>query len=316
MKKLFHLRPKTPDRLALFQKKTERKFIRGGHGEKQAADLSDTWNMRSIGLMALWLLFVGAVGYQLFFSGALSVSRIEIDGANLLTQGEIEQLLHETMMGKHAGIVDRDNLLFLSERALAERIEMVSPLVRSIEIRKVFPGTLRVSLLERGHLTFWCSGDRCFLIDEAGVISEPAEHFGEDRVQHLFLRDESSKPASPGDQVADPAFLDFVRGLPQALAEQSDIRMTDTVYLPSKYADELRIESENGLVLLLSSSVPLEKTLNTLRIVREKAVSAEQSEKLVSVDLRVPSKAFYRLPDEPVTEVSAPESAMKSQSEE
>lgn len=316
MKKFFHFRPKASDRPTLFQKKTERKFTRGGHGEKQPAGGPDSWNARGVGLIALWLLFIGSVGYQLLFSGALSVSRIEIDGANLLTEGEIEQFLHEAIAGKHAGIVDRDNLLFLSERDLEERIGAVSPLVRSIEIRKVFPETLRVSLLERGHLTFWCSGDRCFLIDEAGVISEPAEHFGEDRVPHLFLRDESSKPASPGDQVADPAFLDFVRGLPQALAEQSDIRMTDTVYLPSKYADELRIESENGLVLLLSSSVPLEKTLNTLRIVREKAVSSERAEELVSVDLRVPSKAFYRLPDEPAAAASAPESDTKSQSKE
>ena len=115
--------------------------------------------------------------------------------------------------------------------------------------------------------------------------------------------------------MADPEFLSFVRGLPQALAEQSGIRITDTIYLPSKYADELRIESESGLVLLLSSSTPLEKTLNTLRIVREKAVPPERAEKLVSVDLRVPSKAFYRLLDEPVEEVSSPESAGESQPE-
>ena len=316
MKKLFPFRPKVSDRPALFPKKTERKFIRGSHSEKQAADESDIWNMRRIGLISLWMLFVGAVGYQIFFSGALSVSRIEIDGANLLTEEEIDRFLREMMAGKYAGIIDRDNILFLSEQVLVERMSVISPLVRSIEIRKVFPGTLRVSLLERGHLTFWCSGDRCFLIDEAGVIRESAEPFGEDRVQHLFLRDESSKPAVPGDQVADPLFLDFVRGLPQALAEQSDIRMTDTIYLPSKYADELRVESESGLVLLLSSSVPLEKTLNTLRIVREKALSTDQSEKLVSVDLRVPSKAFYRLPDEPVAEVPDPDEDRPAQSEE
>ncbi len=315
MKKLFHLRKKAPDRPVLFQKKTDRKFIRGGHLEKQAAEASDSWNARKAGLVSLWMLFVGVTGYQLLFSGVLSVRQIEIDGANLLTGEEIEGFLHEAMNGKHAGIIDGDNLLFLSDRMLAERIETASPLIRSVEIRKVFPGTLQVSLLERGHLTFWCSEEHCFLIDEEGVVREPAEHFGEDRVPHLFLRDESSKPVSPGDRVADPEFLSFVRGLPQALAEQSGIRITDTIYLPSKYADELRIESESGLVLLLSSSTPLEKTLNTLRIVREKAVPPERAEKLVSVDLRVPSKAFYRLLDEPVEEVSSPESAGESQPE-
>lgn len=316
MKKFLHLRTKTPDRPALFPRKTERKFVRGSHSEKLAADAAGAWNMRKIGLISLWALFVGSVGYQLLFSGALSVGRIEIDGANLLTEGEIEQFLRETMSGKYAGIIDRDNLLFLSEKDLAERIGSVSPLLRSVEIRKVFPDTVRVSILERGHLTFWCSGERCFLVDEAGIIRDSVEHFGEDRVPHLFLRDESAKPASSGDQVTDPEFLDFIRGLPQALAEQSGIRMTDTVYLPSKYADELRVESEGGLILILSSNIPLEKTLNTLRIVREKAVSPEQAEKLVSVDLRVPSKAFYRLPDEPAAEVSDPESTIGSQPKE
>lgn len=282
----------------LFPKKTEKHFVRGKKSEKNdevqkknRAEKRGCWI-----IVFLWVLFGGIAGYQTFLSGVFAVGRIDIESGGLLGSDEVRQNVEDRLSGYRLWVFPRDNMFLVSPRDIEDYIRESFPLVRQVEVKRTFPNTLTVSILERGALFFWCSGgDQCLLLDEKGMVLDRPQALDEHRVPQFFLVDELGKQASFGDQVVDPSILTFVRGLPQALSEQMGIQMKEKLFLPSKYADEIRIETENGFDIRMNTGMPLEKILNILRIVREKAVPHDQQENIASIDLRVPGRAFYRL---------------------
>lgn len=298
----FHAHSKRP---ALFSQKTERRFVRGTPKEHRTHTSSGRWHIQGGMVWVLWGLFLGTLMYQGFFSGVLAIKKIVIEGAGLLSVEEIEGPLREAMSGKYLRVIPRENFLLASPVTIQKSIVSISPLIQHVEVQKEFPDTLRVSLLERGDLLWWCSqGEMCQPINEQGKIEGYEGKLGADRVPQLFLVDESGKAVQMGDQVVSPRLLQFIRGLPQALAEQAGITLRERIFLPSRFADEVRVESDQGLILLINTDLPLEKTLNTLRIVREKAVPKERVSELLSVDLRISNKAFYQLQDGNAEETS------------
>lgn len=282
-------------------KKPEKKFVRGRRKESHNPDRQEApgGNIWVWSTVSLWCLFIGVSGYQIFLSGALSVDQIIVEGAESLSSEEVRGVVQEDLFGWSVGIFPRNNMLLLSKKGIEESIRVASPLIRHVEVERLFPNALKITLLERGDLFFWCSREHsCQMLDEEGVVLDYPQAIEEHRVAQFFLVDESGEQAHVGDQVMSRATLDFVRSLPQALSEQADIRMKENISLPSRYADELRIETENGFDIRMNVDIPIEKTLNVLHIVREKAVPRAQREKISSIDLRVPGKAFYQIRDD------------------
>jgi cell division septal protein FtsQ len=301
----------------LFSKKPGRHFVRGGtqgavqHKAKQQA------RARSWQLISLWVLFLAVFVYQVFFSGILSIEHVVIEESLLLTRDEVEEATRSALSEKRWQFFPQHNFLLLSTDFMEERLFAFSPLIREVTVTKVFPNTVQVSFLERGNFLFWCLGEEpCFLIDEAGVLQDWPEAQKEDRVPRLFLVDETRKGAQAGDRVVSPQFLAFVSELPQAFLEQAGIRIRERLLLPSKHANELSLETDQGLVVRINTDMPVEQMLNTLRIVREKAIPEESRADLVSVDLRIPGKAFYQLRNqEPQESTANPETPPLSEAE-
>jgi cell division septal protein FtsQ len=284
---------------ALFSKKQERHFVRGvvHTSEQQERNYVSRTHMWQV--MFLWLLFFLVAGYQVFFSGMLMIERVTIEGAGLLTSGEVEQTVQEALSEHIWTVFPQNNFLVLSMLRVEERLLASSPLIRQVSVKKLFPSTVIVSLLERGNFLFWCSGEEsCFLIDEEGVLQDWPKAQEEHRVAHIFLDDEAKKPAKVGDRVVTRQFLLFINGLSQAFTEQSGITIRERMFVLSRYTDELRLETNEGFSLQINTGIPIERTLNTLRIVREKAIPEERRADLISVDLRIPGKAFYQLRNE------------------
>lgn len=233
------------------------------------------------------------------------MERVAVEGTGMLTPVEVERTVRTVLLENRWTIFPQDNFLLLSVRRIEELLLASSPLIRQVTVKRRFPDTLEVSLLERGDFLFWCSEEeKCFLIDEKGILQDWPEAREERRVSHLFLIDESRKPVATGDRILEQNTLSFAKGLPQAFLEQAGIVIQEEIFFPSRYADELRLETDKGFSLRISTDIPIERTLNTLRIVREKAVPEDRRADLVSVDLRIPGKAFYQLRDESEQEAS------------
>lgn len=311
MRRMFgiHKKGKFNESSVLFPRKIGRWFVRGTkirNNREIRSQESHAWSIHSWQLWVLWGVFAGVFGYQLFFSGALGTTRVVVFGTGLLTSDEVEQVVREAMRDERRRFLPRENLMMLSVSHIETRLRTSFPLIRQVTITKVFPDTVVVSLLERGDLLFWCiSKNQCSLVNEEGFLENQLEALGELRVPRLFLVDETGKPEVEGYPVVTPELVTFLKGLQQAFQERTDIVIREHIFIPSKYADELRLETENGFSIRIGTNVPIEQTLSTLRVVREKAVPRERISELLAVDLRIPGKAFYRLREDVSEEFSS-----------
>jgi cell division protein FtsQ len=140
-------------------------------------------------------------------SSLLTVGRVTVRGNVRLATPQVEALV-DGLQGQHILQVD----LEVFRRRLME-----SPWVAGAMLRRVLPGTVEISVLERTPMAIARVGERLYLVDHAGVV---VDEFGP-RYQDFDLPVVDGLAPSPGDgpPVVDGAraqlaraFLAAVRG--------------------------------------------------------------------------------------------------------
>ncbi|HVY52747.1 MAG TPA: cell division protein FtsQ/DivIB [Devosia sp.] len=105
------------------------------------------------GAMALYAAAQGQIAHAGF-----GISRINITGQTLTSEADILKAL--------AIPPDSSTLTFDADAAL-RRIEAI-PSVKSANVRKIYPGEVQVSIVERAPMARWRIGDKTWLVDEDG----------------------------------------------------------------------------------------------------------------------------------------------------
>jgi cell division protein FtsQ len=183
---------------------------------------------RAARLKAIGLLVAGGavisligMGYQgLVRSDRFVVKRVEIAGLDRLSQKDLEPLIG---VGPSVKLFEVD-LGSLKERLLAH------PWIKAVQIRKSYPDTLAVRVIERNPVAVVEEGSRRILVDETGSALEVVESF--------------SPPDRPVIQGVD---LDAIRsGDP---GQQSAFRSAMTILSVVEKADRIRIGRSNEVTV-------------------------------------------------------------------
>jgi cell division protein FtsQ len=104
---------------------------------------------------------VGAV-WTAFWSPWLRVRSVEVHGVHRIQASQV-QALAESEVG--------DAMLAVSTDALAQRVREL-PLVKSVSVERVWPGSLRVVVDERRPVAAIAAGGVVRLVDDQGVLVE------------------------------------------------------------------------------------------------------------------------------------------------
>lgn len=110
-------------------------------------------------------LLVAVLGTGLYFfahSGFFALREVEIRGNKHLSEAEVRELMK---LGR------RENLLFLSTEGMALRL-LSSPWIRSVSVRKEFPGKLTAQVEEAEPFALLENGAGLFLMDGGGNVLE------------------------------------------------------------------------------------------------------------------------------------------------
>lgn len=209
---------------------------------------------------------VYAMAQGQFARAGFGISRINITGQTLTSEADIVKAL--------AIAPDTSTLVYDADAALA-RIEAI-PSIQSASIRKVYPGELAVTVVEKVPMARWRIGDKTYLVDESG--SPVAVDDGSFRELPLVV----------GEGAADDAMvmihaLDRYPALTEDLAALSRIgdRRWDLIFYSG-----LRVQlPENGVAQALTQLDQYQREHELLD--RDVAV----------IDLRVPGMVSLKLGD-------------------
>ncbi len=110
-------------------------------------------------LIVLLFSFSGFLGYYLYSSDDFLIKNTVLNGVEQTEQKAIDAKVKQ-LLGK--------NIFFADITGLAESISAL-PWVQSVEIKRLFPDSLSISLNERSAAFWLQKGDEKWLVDEQGV---------------------------------------------------------------------------------------------------------------------------------------------------
>lgn len=167
------------------------------------------------------------------------------------------------------------NLLHIDPRTVKIRLESL-PWIRSVHVKRQFPSTLIVRVVERVAVGMVREKDRLFLVDEYGVPIKPLE-----KTDPLML---PIIVSAPGEEKA--AQVVWLINLLSRHAWLKD-HISEAVGLPG---GRWTLYTKQGIKLLLSQRTDQE--LELLRRLQEQFAVLDR--KIRQVELRIPGKAMVR----------------------
>jgi cell division protein FtsQ len=118
--------------------------VKGGHLEQLVASLSDARN-------------------ALANSAGFRITSVVINGRKQLSQDEVLAI---------GGVNGRSSLLFLDATSVREKLK-ANPWIAEATVLKLYPGQLRVDIVERTAFALWQRDGRLSVISDDGAVLEP-----------------------------------------------------------------------------------------------------------------------------------------------
>ncbi len=119
-------------------------IVKGGHVEELTSALSDTRNA-----------IANSAGFR--------ITAVAINGRKQLTQDEVLAI---------GGVNGRSSLLFLDAAAVRDKLK-ANPWISDATVQKLYPGQLRIDIVERTAFALWQQDGRLSVIADDGAVLEP-----------------------------------------------------------------------------------------------------------------------------------------------
>lgn len=251
------------------------------------------------GVIFLWLLFFGTVGYAALFSSYLILASWQVEGLSLISETGFRETVDQELAQKYLGFIPRRSFFLIQPEKLERLLKDRYPLIRHVVVERIFPDRMKVTVEERDRILLWCVASECAHVLEDGSVipTTPAYQKEENQSRTLFLRDESDEPLRFGNDIYDASFMLLATSLQSSLQMQFGIDTENEMMLASRFANELRVKTKDGWEIYFSTRTPLETSLQALRLLFEKELQRERLPELQYIDLRTENRIFYRYRD-------------------
>ncbi len=242
------------------------------------------------------LLFLATAFFVLFFSSYLSITSIKISGLEKLSEAPIQTTIEECLGGKYFKWINKNNLILINTKEVEKKILDKFKRIESVQINRVFPDTLEVSIKERKLLLLVCSANICYTLNEAGN-SYPADNFTKDELAKenlITLNDLSGIAIVPGEKPLEPDFQTFILELAPIIYDETGLSLKNIYTTPNRMSGDLDVETDGNFKIYFNESVGLKKSALMLRAVLNNEIGSDHQKDLEYIDLRLDNKVFYK----------------------
>ena len=224
------------------------------------------------------LLFFG----YLFFHPFYQLTEINLEGANLTSEGSLKNFLSRKVEKKL--VFDRSSTIFISPLLLEIEILNSYPHIEKVEIEKVFPDTINLTITERGKEAIWCIGPEefdCYEIDSKGIaFKKNSEEEG------FKINYQPEEQPEIGERVLGQKRVDFIFNSKRGLDDDFEVLKMTIPHRRSLFVDvdnfQIRFDFEDDL----------DDQLERLEILLEEEI--DDKDGLEYIELRYGSSVYYK----------------------
>lgn len=239
---------------------------------------------RFFGLGILGFVVLVTLSYCLFFLEVFQIEKIIISGDDKVAKEDIEFLAEQRLENKI--LFFKTKSIFAVDLAQIKRdILNQFPQIAEVEVSRGFFDAVNIVVKKRQSLAQWC-GERCFLLDQEGIIFE--EIF--EARPGLVLIKTLSGSAELGERVIEKESLSQVFELKAEIEEKMEI-LIEEAFLASE--ERLNLKTFEGWEIYFNLKGDLSWQITELKLVLEKQISPQRRDELEYIDLRF-SRVYYK----------------------
>ncbi|MEK7503591.1 MAG: FtsQ-type POTRA domain-containing protein [Patescibacteria group bacterium] len=243
-----------------------------------------------LALCFLILIAACAIFYGLFLWKIFWVEKIIVSGEQKTTKEEIESLVSKRL--ENAVLFFKTKSILAIDRGQIEKdILEAFPGISEVKISKSFFDAISVQITERTAVVLWCENDRCFLLDNQGVIFEPVSETDSETKLSLTMITKLSlgETFALGQTVIAKDELAQILEIKSQLTETVKIAVDNAVVSDGR----LDIETAEGWLIRFNLKGDLDWQMTELKLALEKQISPEKRKNLEYIDLRF-SRVYYK----------------------
>jgi cell division protein FtsQ len=230
------------------------------------------WRIGGAILFGGALVAVGMVASaRVVDAGILAVDRVVVRGQQRLSPNAVNTL-KDSVLGQ--------SLLRVDLQQFQARL-LDSPWVASVTVRRIFPSTIDVRIVERDPVAIARLGQRLYLVDGAGVIMDD---YGPQYADFdLPIVDGMAAPSADGGSSIDPVRAQLVSRFLGALATRPDLKRSISQINVSREANVVVLLNDDPALLYLGDDQFVDRLRTYLEI---RPTLNDRMDDVESVDLR------------------------------
>lgn len=266
---------------------------------KKRGDKNFSWSIFFKKLL-FWLLFIaflGVNGWIFLFSDYTKIQKVEII-TEKLDKKPLEDISNNFRGEFWFKYFSKNNLFLFPRKKLAQSLKDQFKVIRTVRFESKFPDTLVVKIEERQAIVIWCSNDKCFLLDETGLIFhqlQAGEKEGEQFKDYNIIIDNSFLELVETNQTIETGQLALVSlEIKKLLKEKIGLDIERELQTPSIISKELRVKTITGWEIYFSLEEDLGAQIELLKELLKNGISQGEKENLKYIDLRITGKAIYK----------------------
>ena len=235
-------------------------------------------------------LFLGSLGYFLFFSETFQIKKIIIADLEKVSKEEINSLIEKKIVTK-IFFFESKSIFLINSREIRENVLNNFPQIGEVRIKKKLPDTLSILPTERVGLAYWKEGERYFLIDGEGVIFE--EIF-ELKSEILQIKSEDLKSVILGEKVVDKETINQILEVEEKLKKDLEIEVEEFLIVSG---ERWNVKNSEGWEIFLNPQEGIKWQLTKLKSVLEEEIPTEKRQNIEYIELRFGNLAPVKYKD-------------------
>ncbi|MDO8663281.1 MAG: FtsQ-type POTRA domain-containing protein [Candidatus Wildermuthbacteria bacterium] len=245
------------------------------------------WRTKLFWRIFIIAMFLGEVLYSVYFLEPFQIKNIEISGNEKIKTASIEGII-QNQINKTVMFFQTKSIFLIAPLKIEKIVLTDFPQIATVSLKRKFPNTLVVDIIERKPAAIFCQTDNCFNLDKEGIVFEPnLARAGLVKIMNLV----SGPDIKLGEEVVGKDLLNKILEIGDKV--ENDIKiLLDKISVVSD--DRLNVGISDGWEIYFDPQKDLSWQFTKLKAVLDKEIPQEKRKNLEYIDLRFGNFAPYK----------------------
>ncbi len=256
------------------------------------------------------VFFLTGIFYAIFFSSFFEIKNINISGNHAVDGGEIKEIVNALSSRKKLKFIN-NNLLFIQDREIQQKIIESFNSVKSVGVIKKFPNEMEIIISEKPADISWCNKitvekipieakfsvdenmasefSQCYLSDEDGFIYKKKGESAPNESVNVF-RDEK---ISIGEKISDEKLKNFIRQIIAGFTRKTGLNISYLYVLPAS-SRELHLVTSVNWKIFFDLNRDADDQINILNAFLKNQIFENNIQNIDYIDLRIIDRVYYK----------------------